>query len=94
MKQERRSTLFRKTDLSDMETACLDDIGQRDEQQERVCVLEGGEVHLLALADGMGGHEGGALAAQAVVDAASDQFQALGGAVAGDFALAISAASR
>ena len=60
MKQERRSTLFRKTDLSDMETACLDDIGQRDEQQERGCVLEGGEVHLLALADGMGGHEGGA----------------------------------
>ena len=67
-----------------METACLDDIGGRDEQQDRVCVLRGDEAQLLVLADGMGGHEGGTLAAQAVVDVASDEFQALGGAVAGD----------
>ena len=66
------------------ETACLADIGGREDQQDRVVVLKGDGAHLLVLADGMGGHEGGALAAQAVVDAASDEFQALGGAVAGN----------
>lgn len=76
--------MFRRMDLPDLETTCLDDIGRRDEQQDRVCVLKGGDARLLVLADGMGGHEGGALAAQAVVDAASDQFLALGGVVAGD----------
>ena len=72
--------------LPRMETACLDDIGGREEQQDRASVLEGDGAQLLVLADGMGGHEGGALAAQAVVDAASEAFQALGGAPADDSA--------
>ena len=71
--------------LPRMETACLDDIGGREDQQDRVQVIEGGgDAQLLVLADGMGGHEGGALAAQAVIDAASDEFQTLGGAPASD----------
>ncbi|MEN8260997.1 MAG: PP2C family serine/threonine-protein phosphatase [Pseudomonadota bacterium] len=51
-------------------------IGSRNEQQDRVAILssENGQRHLLALADGMGGHQGGALAAQAVVDTAGSLF--------------------
>ena len=68
------------------ETACFADIGGREDQQDRVQVIDGdgGDVQLLVLADGMGGHEGGALAAQAVIAAAHDEFQALGGAPVGD----------
>ena len=81
-------------DLLRIETACLVDIGGREDQQDRVIVLKGGDVEgadakgdsaqLLALADGMGGHAGGALAAQAVMDAAADEFRALGGTLVGD----------
>ena len=51
-------------------TAMWTDIGGREEQQDRVAVFEREGVQLLVVADGLGGHEGGALAAQAVVDAA------------------------
>lgn len=45
------------------------DIGGRDEQQDRAAVFAlGGGAHLVALADGMGGHAAGALAAQTVID--------------------------
>lgn len=56
------------------ETAQHTEIGGRDEQQDRVQILSRGDGLLLALADGMGGHEGGALAAQAVIDVACEQF--------------------
>jgi protein phosphatase len=53
------------------------DIGGRAEQQDRVDVIASpdGERYLLVVADGMGGYEGGALAAQAVVDAAERFFE-------------------
>lgn len=56
-----------------IDTATCADIGGRDEQQDRVAVLHNGNAYLLVLADGMGGHKGGALAAQAVLDIAREE---------------------
>ena len=58
------------------ETASDAGIGGREEQQDRVLVLARGGAQVLALADGMGGHAGGALAAQAVVDVVRERFGA------------------
>ncbi|MCY4531306.1 MAG: protein phosphatase 2C domain-containing protein [Gammaproteobacteria bacterium] len=58
------------------ETACLADIGAREEQQDRVEVFADEMALLIVLADGMGGHEGGAMAAQVVIDVAREQFDA------------------
>lgn len=61
-------------DASDLETASCSDIGERDEQQDRIAVFKRCGAHLLVLADGMGGHSGGAVAAQALVDVAAADF--------------------
>ena len=66
-----------------VECACASDIGGREEQQDRVAVFRSENAVLLALADGLGGHEDGAAAAGAVIDAAQQAFSAVG-AAAGD----------
>ena len=58
-----------------LDIAQCTDIGGREEQQDRIAVFERDGARLVVLADGMGGHEGGALAAQAVVDAAGERFR-------------------
>jgi PPM family protein phosphatase len=50
-------------------------LGQRDEQQDRFCVLTQDKTTFAILADGMGGHSGGALAAQLLIDTAQDVFK-------------------
>jgi serine/threonine protein phosphatase PrpC len=49
-------------------------IGDREENQDRATVLIANGVSCLIVSDGMGGHEGGALAAQAAVESISDTF--------------------
>lgn len=57
--------------------AIVSDIGDRPDQQDRVSALVKGDneeiIHLMLLADGMGGHEDGALAAQTVMEVAARQ---------------------
>ena len=58
------------------EAAFCQDIGGRKEQQDRVAVLWHDEACLIVLADGLGGHDHGAFAAQTVVDVADEVFNA------------------
>jgi serine/threonine protein phosphatase PrpC len=61
------------------EFASAEDIGDRKEQQDRVALAshpKHDDVVIAVLADGMGGHKGGALASQAVLDAVLPMFDA------------------
>lgn len=61
--------------------ASAQDIGERQEQQDRLTLRHSGDGrrHLLALADGMGGLPDGALAAQTLIDVAERRFAAFNG---------------
>lgn len=62
--------------------ACASHIGGRSEQQDRAVCLTSrdGSSHLLVVADGMGGHQGGELAARTVIDVAERMWHDLQGA--------------
>jgi len=53
-----------------MEIATVEHIGGREEQQDSVATFSSGDVHLLVVADGMGGHKGGRFASKIVINAA------------------------
>ena len=76
------------------ETASCTDIGARGEQQDRVLALQRDDDLLLALADGMGGHEDGALAAQTVMDAARELFDKSRNLKAEDLLVSIAGAAH
>lgn len=63
-------------------SACASHIGGRSEQQDQAVCLASrdGRNHLLVLADGMGGHQGGELAARTVVEVARRVWQEVDGA--------------
>lgn len=57
--------------------AAFSHIGHRKENQDRYCVLSAVETDslLVIVADGMGGHEGGALAAQTIIETAAGMWK-------------------
>jgi len=58
-----------------LETGQINRLGDRDENQDRYLLIEDDSGLLLAVADGMGGHARGDLAAQAFVDVLSRRFR-------------------
>jgi PPM family protein phosphatase len=53
-------------------------LGDREDNQDRAVVEQGPEAVLLVVADGMGGHAGGALAAETAVQSLRQSFAAAG----------------
>lgn len=70
------------TDSSDpltvlVQTAADSLLGNREENQDRLTVLRRSNTLLAAVVDGMGGHHGGAMAAQAAIDTFHEAFNSL-----------------
>ncbi len=65
------------TILGEWRFVSITDIGDREEQQDRLAIFHSTNhhCHLLVVADGMGGHEKGDWAAQTVLDTASAMFK-------------------
>ncbi len=57
------------------ETALANRLGNRERNEDRCSILERAGVYLLLLADGMGGHAGGNLASQQMIDSITQQFR-------------------
>lgn len=57
-----------------MTSIYLKDIGARKEQQDAVAIFEENQQTFMVLADGMGGHEGGALASSKLIEVAEREF--------------------
>ena len=55
-------------------TAAANRLGNRSSNQDRILVVETPEQSLIAVADGMGGHDRGDIAAQAAVDSLREHF--------------------
>lgn len=54
--------------------ACQSYIGDRELNEDRAAIVEREDATLLVVADGLGGHAGGEIASQALVDAVSETF--------------------
>ncbi|WP_417691496.1 PP2C family protein-serine/threonine phosphatase [Roseibium sp.] len=73
--------------------AALQAIGQREQQEDYCAFLEANDAVLAVLADGMGGHEAGEIAARLSVDTFIKAIQAMDGPWAGSFLSAVHAAN-
>ncbi|HED17151.1 MAG TPA: serine/threonine-protein phosphatase [Gammaproteobacteria bacterium] len=58
-----------------VETALANRLGNRERNEDRCSILERSGTWLLLLADGMGGHAGGNLASQQMIDSITRQFR-------------------
>ena len=58
-----------------VETALANRLGNRERNEDRCSILERAGTYLLLLADGMGGHAGGNLASQQMIDSITKQFR-------------------
>ena len=76
MSEERATSIYAKGELAEQCCECTSLLGDRKNNQDRAIALSNGQRLLLIVADGMGGHSDGALAAQQVVDCAQELFSA------------------
>ncbi|MGJ8670662.1 MAG: PP2C family protein-serine/threonine phosphatase [Oceanococcus sp.] len=74
MSGERATSIYANGDLAEQSSECVSLLGDRKNNQDRAIALSKDQRLLLIVADGMGGHSDGALAAQCVIDVAQEIF--------------------